>query len=81
MGYTKCTEKDSWEEERPRGLTRNSPLPRLYKILYRTIWKTPNAEIPKMNFSLLSNPLVLFNRIFRAWLSFFRRTILIRLTI
>jgi hypothetical protein len=27
-----------------------------------------NAEIPKMNFSLLNNPLVLFNRIFRAWL-------------
>jgi hypothetical protein len=43
-----------------------------YKILYRTIWKAPNAEIPKMNFLLFSNPLVLLNRIFRAWLSFFR---------
>jgi hypothetical protein len=37
-----------------------------YKTLYRIIWKTPNAEIPKRNLSLLSNPLVLFNRIFRG---------------
>jgi hypothetical protein len=33
--------------------------------LYKIIWKTPNAEIPKRNFSLLSNPLVLFNRILK----------------
>jgi hypothetical protein len=30
------------------------------------IQNTPNAEIPKRNFSLLSNPLVLFNRIIRG---------------
>jgi hypothetical protein len=34
--------------------------------LYRIIWNTPNTAIPKRNFSLLSNPLVLFNRIFRG---------------
>jgi hypothetical protein len=33
---------------------------------YRIIWNTPNAEIPKRDFSLLSNPLVLFKRIFRG---------------
>jgi hypothetical protein len=33
---------------------------------YGIIWNTPNAEIPKRDFSLLSNPLVLFKRIFRG---------------
>jgi hypothetical protein len=33
---------------------------------YRIIWNTPNAEIPKWDFSLLSNPLVHFKRIFRG---------------
>jgi hypothetical protein len=37
-----------------------------YNTLNKIIQKTPNAEIPKGNFSLLRNPLVLFNRIFRG---------------
>jgi hypothetical protein len=37
------------------------------KTLYRIIWNTPNAEIPRSNFSILSNPLVLSNRILRGW--------------
>jgi len=40
--------------------------PHLQDFIQRIIWNTPNAEIPKRNFSLLSNPLVLFNRIFRG---------------
>jgi hypothetical protein len=57
----KNTEKDSREKHRPSELMRSSPLTRLYRI----IWNTPNAEIPKRNFSSLSKPLVLFNIIFR----------------
>jgi hypothetical protein len=53
-------EKDHREEQRPSGLTRSTPLTRLFRI----IWKNPNAEIPKRNFSLLSNPLVLSKRTF-----------------
>jgi hypothetical protein len=53
-------EKDSREEQRPSGLTGSTPLTRLFRI----ISKNPNAEIPKWNFSLLSNPLVLSKRIF-----------------
>jgi hypothetical protein len=49
--------------------SKSSQLTRLYKI----IWKTPNTEIPKRNFPLLSNPLVLFNRILRGYPLFFRR--------
>jgi hypothetical protein len=37
-----------------------------YNALNKIIQKTPNTEIPKGNFSLLRNPLVLFNRIFRG---------------
>jgi hypothetical protein len=36
------------------------------KTLYKTIQKTPNAEIQKGNFSVLCNPLVPFNSIFRG---------------
>jgi hypothetical protein len=32
-----------------------------YKTSYNIIWKIQNAEIPKRNFSLLSNPLILLN--------------------
>jgi hypothetical protein len=37
-----------------------------YNTLNKIIQKTPNAEIPKGNFSLLKNPVVLYNRIFRG---------------
>jgi hypothetical protein len=37
-----------------------------YKTLNKIILKTPKAEIAKMIFSLLSNPLVLFRRIFKG---------------
>jgi hypothetical protein len=56
---TTYIEKDSREEQRPSGLTRSTPLTRPFRI----ILKNPNAEIPKRNFSLLSNPLVLSKRI------------------
>jgi hypothetical protein len=62
IGSTKHAEKDSREEQRPSGLTRSSPLTRLYRI----IQNTANAEIPKRNFSYRANPLVLLYRIFRG---------------
>jgi hypothetical protein len=37
-----------------------------YKTLSKIVLKTPKAEVPKRNFSLLSNPLVLFRRIFKG---------------
>jgi len=37
-----------------------------YNSLNKIIVKTPKAEIAKRNFSLLSNPLVLFRRIFKG---------------
>jgi hypothetical protein len=40
-------------KHRPSGFTRSSPLMRLCRI----IWNTPNAEIPKRNFSLLNKNL------------------------
>jgi hypothetical protein len=35
-----------------------------YNTRSKIILKTPKAEIPERNFSLISNPLVLFRRIF-----------------
>jgi hypothetical protein len=46
------------KEQRLSGLTRSSPLLQKYSA--------PNAEIPILKISLLSNPLVLFKRIFRG---------------
>jgi len=37
-----------------------------YQTQNKIILQTPKAEIPKRNFSLLSNPLVLFRRIFKG---------------
>ncbi len=37
-----------------------------YKTWNKIFWKTPKVEIPKINFSLISNPLVLFRRIFKG---------------
>jgi phage/plasmid-associated DNA primase len=60
---------DKTQRKRQQGRTKtkwaNKKLP-TYKTVYRIIQKTPNAEIPKWNFPLLSNPLVLFHRIFRG---------------
>jgi hypothetical protein len=61
-GSTKHTEKESREEYRPSGLTRSSPLTRLIQN-HLEYSKYCNS---KKKFSLLSNPLVLFNRIFRG---------------
>jgi hypothetical protein len=55
------TKKGNTEKHRLSEFTRSSPL-----TLYKIIWNTPNAEIPKNNFSLLHNPLVLFNKVFRG---------------
>jgi hypothetical protein len=37
-----------------------------YKTQRKTILKTPTMEIPNRNFSLVSNPLVHFRRIFEG---------------
>jgi hypothetical protein len=39
-----------------------------YKTRSKIILKMPKAEIPNTNFSLRSNPLVLFRRTFKGWL-------------
>jgi hypothetical protein len=53
------------EDQRPKTKWAYKKLS-TYKTPYRIIWNTINAGIPKRNFSLLSNPLVLFNRIFKG---------------
>jgi hypothetical protein len=64
-----------------KGQQRRTKTKWTYKKLptYRVTRKNPNAKISKKNFSLLSNPLVLFNRILKGQPLFFRSTI--RLTI
>jgi hypothetical protein len=57
-------QKKSAEEKYTKWAYKKLPT---YKTLYRIIWNTPNAEILKRNFTLLSNPLVLVNRILRGW--------------
>jgi hypothetical protein len=59
QGKTSCTEKDSRENTKTKWT---------YKKLstYRVTRKTLNAKISKKNFSLLSKPLVLFNRILKG---------------
>jgi hypothetical protein len=57
------------EKKGRQGKTKNKwaykKLP-TYKTLNKIILKTPKAEIPKRNFSLISNPPVLFRRIFKG---------------
>jgi hypothetical protein len=61
-------EKKNWRKGQ-QGKTMNKwackKLP-TYKTWSKFILKTPKAEIPKRNFSLISNPLVLFGRIFKG---------------
>jgi hypothetical protein len=62
-------EKQNFKGKNSREQTKNKwsykKLP-TYKTLNKIILKTPKAEIRKRNFSLLSNPLVLFRRIFKG---------------
>jgi hypothetical protein len=70
VNKNKPTEREEKNlKERPAGKTMDKwaykKFP-TYKTLNKIILKTPKAEIAKMIFSLLSNPLVLFRRIFKG---------------
>jgi hypothetical protein len=56
------------EKKGQQGKTNNWAYKKLptYKTLNKIILKTPKAEIPKRNFSLIINTLVLFRRIFKG---------------
>jgi hypothetical protein len=54
--------KDSREKTKNKWAYKKLPT---YKTLHKIILKTPKAEIPKREFYLLSDPLVLFRRIFK----------------
>ncbi len=59
---TKHKEKDSWEEQNQVGLQQAAHL----QDYIQNHLENFKCWIPKRNFSLLSNPLLLFNRIFRG---------------
>jgi hypothetical protein len=59
-------DKQNAQEQRPSGLKRSSPLTRLYTESFRILQM---LKFQKKNFSLLGNPLALFDRIFR-WAAF-----------
>jgi hypothetical protein len=54
--------KDSREKTKNKWAYKKLPT---YKTLHKIILKTPKAEIPEREFYLLSDPLVLFRRIFK----------------
>jgi hypothetical protein len=59
-GKRKTKGKDKQGKTMNKWAYKKLPTYKTHKI----ILKTPKAEVPKRNFSLLSNPLVLFRRIF-----------------
>jgi hypothetical protein len=54
-------DRQNAQEQRPSGLTRSSPLTRLYTKSFRILQM---LKFQKNIFSLLGNPLALFDRIF-----------------
>jgi hypothetical protein len=55
--------KDSREKTKNKWAYKKLPT---YKTLNKIILKTPKADSPRREFSLLSDPLVLFRRIFKG---------------
>jgi hypothetical protein len=56
-------DRQNAQEQRPSGFTRSSPLTRLYTESFRIL---RTLKFQKKKFSLLGNPLALFDRIFRG---------------